>query len=279
MKDFIAGFQYAFEGFKLIKEKSVRRYVLIPLAINILIFSLGIAYAAHEFSGFMDIVPDMFPEKLDLPKWLMWIDSGYQWFLGLFGWVEYLLWSLFGMLFLVIVFYTFTLLANLISAPFNGFFSAAVERNLLGQDCELEHVDRSLSQEAMVAIAGEGRKLLYLAKCLPLLLIGVLILFFLPLFNGLIPVVWFLFGAWMLSINYSDYPMGNHGLVFNQEKAILKQNRRLAIGFGSSLMLMTMIPVLNFFAVPVGVAGATKLFHDRLRDPVNDCKRLAQAKA
>lgn len=274
MKEFINGFQYAVDGFKLIKHPSVRKYVLIPMSINIAIFSLGLWYAITQFSGFMESMPGMFPESLDMPGWLEWINSIYLWFLGFFGWVEYLLWALFAVLFLVLVFYTFTIVANLISAPFNGFFSAAIERVLLGETADLGHIDRSIAEEVKVALIGETRKLLYTLKCLLPLGLLFLILFFLPLANSLIPVLWFAFGAWMLSIAYADYPMANHGLVFSQEKDIMKQNRRLSIGFGSAIMLMTMVPILNFFAVPVGVAGATKLFHERLRAPVENKKAL-----
>ena len=274
MKDFFHGFEYAVAGFKLIKEPSVRKYVMIPMFINIVIFSLGLWYAISAFNSAMQsLVPSMFPDSLNLSSWLSWLESAYQWFLSLFGWVEYLLWSLFAIFYLLIVFYGFTIVANLISAPFNGFFSAAVERLLLDGEVDPGHVERSVAEEVKIALIGESRKLLYTLKCLIPLLLLFLVLFFLPPANSLIPFIWFLFGAWMLSINYADYPMANHGLVFNQEKDILKQRRRLSIGFGSAIMLMTMVPVLNFFAVPVGVAGATKLFHERLREDT-EAKKL-----
>lgn len=276
MKDFISGFQYAVDGFGLIKQPSVRKYVLVPLSINIVIFSLGLWYAISAFGGFMDGLSLSFPETTGFEGWLGWIESLYQGFLGLFGWVEYLMWGLFAILYLVLVFYTFTIIASIISAPFNGFFSAAVERLLLDDSQDLAHVDRTIPEEIKVALIGESRKLLYMIKCLLPLGLIMLILLFLPLVNSLVPVIWFLFGAWMLSINYADYPLGNHGFVFSQEKELMKQQRRLSIGFGSAIMLMTMVPVLNFFAVPVGVAGATKLFHERLRDKAQAHKALEQ---
>ncbi len=276
MQDFISGFRYAIDGFKLIQHPAVRKFVLIPLGINIAIFSLGLWYAIASFSGYMDILPNWFPATLGLPGWLGWVESLYQAFLGLFGWLESLLWLLFAVLFLLLVFYTFTILANIVSAPFNGFFSAAIERQLTGQasNAELNHVERSIAEEVKVALLGEARKLLYTLKCLLPLGLLFLVLFFLPVFNSLIPLLWFLFGAWMLSIAYADYPLANHGLIFDQEKDIMKQRRRLCIGFGSAIMLMTMVPVLNFFAVPVGVAGATKLFHEQLRGAVEQRKQL-----
>ena len=40
----------------------------------------------------------------------------------------------------------------------------------------------------------------------------------------------------------------------------------LALGFGAGLMLMTLVPVLNFLAMPVGVTGATALWVERLKN-------------
>ena len=78
------------------------------------------------------------------------------------------------------------------------------------------------------------------------------------------PLAWTLYGAWMLAIEYADYPMGNHNRFFDDELATLKQHRSESLGFGWLLSLMTAVPVLNFFAMPVGVAGATKWWVDSL---------------
>jgi len=69
---------------------------------------------------------------------------------------------------------------------------------------------------------------------------------------------------WMLALQYTDYPMGNHGLNFTEERQLLKQNKQLAWGFGAGILLITFVPVLNFLAMPAGVAGATALWVDRL---------------
>jgi CysZ protein len=40
----------------------------------------------------------------------------------------------------------------------------------------------------------------------------------------------------------------------------------LSYGFGGSSLLMTMIPFLNFLAMPVSVAGATAMWVGELRE-------------
>ena len=78
-----------------------------------------------------------------------------------------------------------------------------------------------------------------------------------PGINLIAPFAWFCFAAWMLAINYVDYPMGNHDFYFANVKDSLKKDRMTALGLGSGILLLTLIPGLNFFAMPVGVVSAS----------------------
>lgn len=91
------------------------------------------------------------------------------------------------------------------------------------------------------------------------------LLFLIPGINVAAPFIWALFSAWMLAIEYLDYPMANHALHFATQRRILRGNRLLAYGFGGGTLLLTMIPVLNFIAMPAAVAGATALWVEELR--------------
>lgn len=76
--------------------------------------------------------------------------------------------------------------------------------------------------------------------------------------NG--PILWMIFTAWMLALEYTSFPMGNHGLLFSQQRDRLRKKRLTVLGFGGATLLMTLIPVVNFLAMPVAVAGATALW-------------------
>jgi CysZ protein len=69
----------------------------------------------------------------------------------------------------------------------------------------------------------------------------------------------------MLVIEYIDYPMANHLLHFSQQRKLLRQRRVLSYSFGGSSLLMTMIPFVNFLAMPVSVAGATAMWVGELK--------------
>lgn len=110
----LSGPQYLREGLKLVLSPSLRLFVLLPLAINLVLFVGLIYFAGHQFSLWVDhLMPT-------LPSWL--------------GFLNYLLWPLFVVLVVLMVFFTFTMLANIIAAPFNGFLSEKVEVVVRGTD-------------------------------------------------------------------------------------------------------------------------------------------------
>ena len=106
---------------------------------------------------------------------------------------------------------------------------------------------------------------LQLPLCLvlqPFLLIW--LLSWVPLLNLLTPFAWFAFAAWVMALQYADYPMGNHQIRFPRQRRILRRCPTASLGFGASTALVTMIPLLNFVVIPAAVAGATVLWYEQL---------------
>lgn len=73
------------------------------------------------------------------------------------------------------------------------------------------------------------------------------------------PVLWFLFSAWMLAIQYCDYPFDNHKVSFADMRRALRQHKTDNLQFGALVSLFTMIPILNLVILPVAVCGATAM--------------------
>jgi len=234
MKSFAQGSRYLFQGFALIRRPRLRRFVLIPLLVNLLLFG-GLTYAAV---GWIEHLVNWLMGYL--PKWL--------------DWLSYLAWPVFVVLGLVVVFYGFSVVANLIASPFNGLLAEMVEKELTGKP--LQSSWRQVLRDALPAFWGEFRKMLYFAlRAAPLGL-----LFLIPGVNLAAPVLWTLFSGWMMAIQYVDYPMGNHSLFFRDQRARLRRNRLQALGFGLTTLLLTLTPVLNFFVMPAAIAGATAMW-------------------
>jgi CysZ protein len=233
----LSGAAYLLRGFSLITLPGVRRFVAVPLAINTLLFGLATWYAASRFAAAMHRV---------LPTWL--------------DWLQWLLWPLFLLMFLVIVYFTFSIIANLIAAPFNGYLAAAVERALTGTAPE---PDITFAQEFVRTLRSELHKMGYAA----MLAVPLFVLMLIPGPNVLATPLWVLFSAWMQSLQNLDFPMGNHGIVFREQREVHRTHRMLSIGFGAAVTVTLLVPVLNFFAIPAAVAGGTALWVERMRGP------------
>lgn len=243
MVDFIQGVKCALAGFRLLLRPSIRPYIVIPLLINALLFASAIAYGAHLLGDAIDLMAQW--------AWLKWL-----------GW---LLWPVFLIIALAAVFFGFTIIANLIGAPFNGLLANAVERTLTGHSV---YEENKLPNPRIFieAIKSETLKFRYfILRALPLLL-----LFIIPGVNIAAPLLWILFSAWMLAIEYSDYPMGNHGILFRQQRRRLASKWQAALGFGIGSMILIIIPVINFIAMPMAVIGATKMYLTHFKTDISN---------
>jgi CysZ protein len=237
----VSGAGYLLQGMRLIARPGLRRFVLVPLLINVAVFSAAIWYGMSRFDQLIAWIESKIPA---LPAWLAWLEQGLEW----------ILWPLFVLLVVILVFYGFTLVANLIAAPFNGLLAEKVELLLTGQPLDSGGGFKQALVELVPTLIGEVRKVLYtLLWAIPFLILA----FVLPVIG---PIIWFLFTAWTLALEYSDFPMANHGLKFREMRRRLRGRPVLSLGFGAATAGLTMVPVVNFIAMPSAVAGATAMW-------------------
>ena len=231
----LRGANFLLRGLEMLPQKGIRNFVLIPLLINIFLFTGAIWLLFDQMGYWIDYLLSAI-----LPDW-DWLQF-----------LRYLLWPLIAGLVLILVYYSFSVVANIIAAPFNGILSEKVEQQLRGVT-----VTDSGWQEILALIprtvARELSKLLYY---LPRLLF-LIILAFIPVLGMVAPILLFLFGCWMMAIQYCDYPMDNNKVSFRAMKDSLKQRRLTSVGFGGLVSFGMMIPLLNLLIMPAAVVGAT----------------------
>lgn len=231
----VKGAGYLLRGLQMLPHPSIRHFVLIPLLVNILLFSGAIWLLMSQFDSWVDYLLTQL-----LPDW--------EWL----SFLRYVLWPLLALVVLVVVYYTFTLVANLIAAPFNGLLSEKVENSLRG----VRSADEGWQAVLALVPRTLARELAKIAYYLPRVLL-LLVLTFVPVVGLISPLLWFLFGAWMMSIQYCDYPMDNNKVSFAQMKLLLKEKRLTSVGFGGLIQLGMMVPLLNLILMPAAVVGAT----------------------
>lgn len=229
----LSGPQYLREGLKLVMSPSLRLFVLLPLTVNLLLFGGLIYFAGHQFSLWVDTLMPT------LPSWL--------------SFLTYILWPLFVALVILMVFFTFTLVANVIAAPFNGFLAEKVEVVVRGQDNF-----PAFSWGELIAMVPRtfGREMRKLGYFLPRA-IGLFILSLIPVVNVVAAPLWLIFGVWMMAIQYIDYPADNNKMSWQDMLAWLREKRWQSLGFGGITYLALMIPLVNVVMMPAAVAGAT----------------------
>jgi len=230
-----SGIQYLFDGFGLIAKPGLRRFVIIPLVINIVLFTgvfFLLKYFVSEFNMWF---------ANHLPSWLQWLSI--------------ILWMIFFAGFFVIIIYTFAFIANVISAPFNSFLAEKVEIYLTGNIPE----DRSLLENIRDIPRIIARQLSIIAYYVPRALL-ILILFFIPIVQIFAGILSFLFHAWIMAMTYLDYPTDNHRIPMPEVRAWMQQRRLISFGFGSIILVFSMLPIINCLVIPAAVAGATKFW-------------------
>ena len=216
-------------GYQLLFSTGLKRYIIIPALINTLFFMLALWIGFH----WVGRLSGLLPHYLHFLKFF-------------FDIVCFLAMS-------ILFAYIFTTLTNLIGAPFNSFLSAKMDRMIDPKHAPIE--SKGLLFESYRTLKREGQKMIYY---LPRL-VGVLILFFIPGVNVIASGVWFLFIAWVMAIEYLDYPIDNRKENFESTRTFVKRHFAACFGFGITVSIAAMIPIVNFVIVPAAVIGGTNL--------------------
>lgn len=222
---------------------ALRWFVFLPLLINVFVFSAIVYWTSQQFSGWMATLMGW------LPEWM--------------SFSEYLLWPLFLLGIIVSVFFSFTIIGNLIASPFNAILAEKVQR--------MEGVvlpDIALKDWVVILPKSIGRELRKLQYYLPKILL-LLLLSFIPVVNLISPIIWFLFNGWMVAVQYCDYAADNRALSFKDMIKHLKNNVSGVWTFGATVNVMMLIPFINLLIIPAAVIGSTLLWERRIESSLS----------
>ncbi|MFT8211810.1 MAG: sulfate transporter CysZ [Symbiopectobacterium sp.] len=236
-----SGIYYFAQGWQLMSLPGIRRFVIIPLLVNILLMGGAFWWL---FSRMGEWIARLMSH---VPDWLQWL--------------SYLLWPLAVVSILLVFGYFFSTIANFIAAPFNGLLAEQLEARLTG---------KTLPDSGMLGMVKDiprivKREVQKLAYYLPRAVV-LLLLYLIPgIGQTVAPLLWFGFSAWMLAIQYCDYPFDNHKISFPTMREALRRHKLNNLQFGALVSLFTLVPFLNLVVMPVAVCGATALWVDRYR--------------
>ena len=160
---------------------------------------------------------------------------------------------------LLIAVLVFTAMTLAIGAPFYDKLAERVDADLGGAP---PAVSRPMWREAAAAI-GEGLLVVVYAGLCGVVLF---VLGFIPVAGQtVIPVIGACVSGFFLTVELTATAAQRRGLTFRQRFALLRRRKALAVGFGTPLFLMFLVPPAAVVLMPAAVAGATLLTRERLR--------------
>lgn len=240
-----SGAGYLLAGAHMLLRPELRKYILIPLLVNVFIFIGLTALAVQNFDSFTNL-------DWHLPAWLDFLEKTLKW----------VAWFLLVVVLLITYAYTFNILTTIIAAPFYGLLAQRTEELITGVALDDEPLLRMIPR----TLAREIKKLVYFLSRGIFILLLMLLLGTIPLLNLAVPVVGILWSAWCMAIQYVDYAADNHQSQFRRLRKKLRRQKYSSVGFGGSVMGCSLIPIVNIVVMPAAVVGGTIFWTRELRD-------------
>ncbi len=169
------------------------------------------------------------------------------------AWVGILVSCLLTLAWMVVLFFLSTILGNLVAGPFLD----AMTGRILAERGEALPPPRGLASAIARSVLNQALKLLFFGAFqggLLLLLATHAALLYPPL-SALAAVLFFGF-------EFLDYPLDARGLGVPRRVRYLAAHPGATLGYGTACLLLALVPLLGYLALPLTVAGAALLVHD-----------------
>lgn len=237
--NFSRGFFAPFRSVRLLRANPrLAQYILIPFMINTVVFS-GAVYLGLDFFGHTVVE---------------YIPQGEAWYWSVLYW---LLWVIAVLLTAVLVFFSFTVVGNLLASPFNDLLSERTEEVLSGSvNNEKFSVSRFL-HDALQTILMEAKKMWVFVVAM----IIILPLNLLPgIGNSIYTILAVSLTLFFLCFEYLGFVLVRKRQFFREQRRYIFSRKFLMLGFSCGVMALLAIPFFQLFCIPLAVIGATRLW-------------------
>ncbi len=221
-----------FAGLKLALSKPCRLYVIIPICVNLIIFSvltwLSVNYLTELITSLTGPLP---------------------------GFLEAIISTILYFTLIVAGCFLFSTVATIIASPFYGLLAEKVELLETGRRPNDDTLFDVIKQTPRI-IAREIHKQMFF---LPRAFICLIVLC-IPVVNVIAPLLWFLLTAWMGCLQYTDYAYDNNKISFKDMRRELNRHRLPSFILGAVITFLLTIPILNLLVPPAAVCAGTKYY-------------------
>ena len=151
---------------------------------------------------------------------------------------------------LVVMFYTFIVLANILASPVYDYLVSRYQRTYYPD----AHAARAISPvKGILFVMKEEVKKAALMLVIPLLLLLI------PVIG---PLLGFVVAALFIAWDYVDFSLSRDYPLLKDRIKALWRHKAFFLGFGCPLL----IPLLGLVILPFAILGATRLYFDRMRE-------------
>ncbi|MDX8386989.1 MAG: EI24 domain-containing protein [Ghiorsea sp.] len=217
-------------GFKMLLSQASLRAVMWQMIGLLIALMIGLMAGVFFLADYMASI---------------WVPSGDEWY---WQTLAYFAWLLSALLAVFCGAIGFVALATAVAAPWLDTLAFRTEK-IMGLP-SVEN-DASWSSQCITALINSTRPLI------GLMLWGLLALFFFW-FPPLATLIWAFASIQFLSYELFDTQATRQGLLFNQRREYIEQNRWFWLGFGGISLVLMAIPVLNIFVLPAAVVALAK---------------------
>ena len=176
----------------------------------------------------------------------------------------YLLLVLLVLALLALEIYLFAVVGRVISEPFLELLTRRTEALATGNPPGAGWVDSGLWRDVLRVLRQSMMRLvIYLGVMLPLLLLN-----FIPGLGGMVyaGLAW-LVTAYFLALEFMDYPLDRRGLSLKEKSRYVRGLGLGWLGFGSAVLVIGLVPVINFTLLPLAAVGGTLVYLERPLPP------------
>lgn len=240
VKDFSQGLGFHVRGVRFgLKHPGLLGLAVLPFLMTLVLY----IFAFHLFT--------LYAEELLKTIWSMDPETSSR-YVGWLYWIYiHILKYFLYLVALVVMFYTFIILSNILASPFYDRIATKYERNHGTNRRSADQTDRD---RGILSVMKEELKKAVFMLIIPLVLL------FVPIIGG---VLGFLVAAVFVAWDYVDFSLSRDHPALKDRLRRLWRHKSILVGFGFPLV----IPFLGLILLPFAILGSTLLYHEKMAAP------------
>lgn len=249
---FVKGLSYPLDGFGFIREHRLWGLAAISIAVNVILFIIVLGLAFWLISPFVADINAALADWAKEPSLEV-----LAWFMAVVTWI---VWILGAILILGASSVLVLLIGQAVASPFLDILSEKVENLVLGTP-EQPFTTAIVVRSLVLSLGDLFWGLVFLAAVqIPIFVVSLTGVGALPA-----SVASFGFSALLLAVEFVGLSLTRRFVTYRDRWRIIWDNKWLSLGFGSSTMLLLLVPGLNLLLLPLAAVGGTLAYCDLQR--------------